>query len=145
MYWWERLKKNKGRRTDTQIANEESLTETFCDLFDIAHQEALSLIKVEEDKTFVLAQREKGRKGSMAGIDTALVKKEAELIQKLDKRCKWEEKQKAELDLFNQSIALYSSSSDEESQSTTEPEFKVMVRGERSQIRKRGRKKHSDC
>jgi hypothetical protein len=77
---------------------------------------------------------------SMAGRDTALVKIEAELIQKLDKRCKWEEKQKAELDLFNQSIALYSSSSDEVLQSTTEPEFKVMVGGERSQIRKRGRK-----
>jgi hypothetical protein len=76
----------------------------------------------------------------MAGIDTALVKIEAELTQKLDKRSKWEEKQKAELDLFNQSIALYSSSNDEVSQSTTEPEFKVMVGGERSQIRKRGRK-----
>ena len=34
---WKKLKKNKGRRTETQAAKEEALTEIFCDLFYIAH------------------------------------------------------------------------------------------------------------
>ena len=93
---WERPKKNKGRRTKTHISNEESLTYTFSNLCDIAHQDALVLITLEEDRAFLLAQREQDRKDAMAGVDTKLVKIEAELRQKLDKRCKWEEKQKAE-------------------------------------------------
>ncbi|KAK0062096.1 hypothetical protein Bpfe_008589 [Biomphalaria pfeifferi] len=44
----------------------------FCDqldlLFDVAHQEAQSLIAVAEDWEFLVAQRE-GRRGYMAGID----------------------------------------------------------------------------
>ena len=132
---WEKLKKNKGRRTNTQIAHEEDLTETFCNLFDIAHQDALSLIKIEEDKAFLIAQREKGRTGVMAGVDVSLVKKETEMLHKLDKRCKWDEKQKAELDLFNRSIAF--SSSDADSDSTVETEDKsVMIGGEATLTRK---------
>jgi len=41
VYKWEALKKNKTRRTATQAANEQALTETFNDLFDVAHQDAL--------------------------------------------------------------------------------------------------------
>ena len=32
VYKWEGLKKNKARRTATQVANEQALTETFDDL-----------------------------------------------------------------------------------------------------------------
>lgn len=138
---WERLKKNKGRRTKTQISNEESFTDTFSDLFDIAHQDALVLITVEEDRAFLLAQREKGRKGAMAGVDTKLLKKEAELRKKLDKRCKWEEKQKVQLDLFNQSIALLSSDDDTDSEPfSTEKESGSSIVGNKL-TRKRGRRK----
>jgi len=48
---WEALKKNKSRRTVTQVSNEEVFCQTLNDLFDIAHQEALQMIKIEEDKT----------------------------------------------------------------------------------------------
>ena len=41
---WEGLKKNKARRTATQVANEQELSETFEDLFDVAHQDALQII-----------------------------------------------------------------------------------------------------
>ena len=37
VYRWEALKKNK-RRTATQAANEQALTDTFNDLFDGAHR-----------------------------------------------------------------------------------------------------------
>jgi hypothetical protein len=42
------------------------------DLFDIAHQDALTMIRIEEDKLFVVKQREKGRLGSMLGVDIKL-------------------------------------------------------------------------
>ena len=76
----------------------------------------------------------------MAGVDVKLVKKEAELRLKLDKRCKWEEKQKAELDLVNQSIALSSSVDDTDSEPfSTEKESGSLIVG------KRGKKKYTDC
>ena len=75
---WEALKKNKARRTSTQIANEEAFKETFSDLFDVSHQDALHLIKLEEDRQFLLAQCEKGRRGAMVGIDVSLTRKEEE-------------------------------------------------------------------
>ena len=61
---WEGLKKNRNRRTDTQIANEKALADTFNDLFDVAHQDALQIITIDEEKQFLMAQREKGRKVS---------------------------------------------------------------------------------
>lgn len=39
------------------------------DLFDIAHADALDLFSNEEDKAFLVAQRQKGRLGSLVGID----------------------------------------------------------------------------
>ena len=39
------------------------------DLFDIAHADALKMIKIEEDKLFLISQRKKGRPGSMSGGD----------------------------------------------------------------------------
>ena len=38
-------------------------------LFDIAHANALQMIRIEEDREFLLAQREEGRRGYMAVID----------------------------------------------------------------------------
>ncbi|XP_050528083.1 uncharacterized protein LOC126898185 [Daktulosphaira vitifoliae] len=49
--------------------NEEDFVNKLDDLFDIAHSDALNLIKVEVDKQFLLAQREKGRSGCMLGVD----------------------------------------------------------------------------
>ena len=42
------------------------------DLFDFAHQDALTMIRIEEDKLFLVKQREKGRPGSMLGVDLKL-------------------------------------------------------------------------
>ena len=38
-------------------------------LFDIAHSSALGPPTLQEDQEFLLAQREKGRRGFMSGID----------------------------------------------------------------------------
>src|SRR6218665_2773777 len=52
------------------------------DLFDIAHRDAVSLIKIEEDRLFLEAQREKGRKGTIAGVDRNLTLKEKRVMKR---------------------------------------------------------------
>jgi len=45
-------------------------------LFDIAHAEALELIVIEENRQFLLAQREAGRQGKMGSVDSSLARRE---------------------------------------------------------------------
>lgn len=63
------------------------------DLFDIARADALTTMKIKEDQEFLIKQRQKGRPGSMLGIDMKLSAKEdrTELRKK-----KEEERQKRE-------------------------------------------------
>ena len=42
------------------------------DLFDISHANALNMIVLQEDKDFLLTQREKGRRGYMRSVDKTL-------------------------------------------------------------------------
>ena len=77
---WQALKKNASRRTETQKKNEEEFADCFDDLFDIAHSDALGMLKIEEDKAFLLAQRQKGRVGAMSSVDTVLLRKEKKTL-----------------------------------------------------------------
>src|SRR6266496_2103382 len=80
---WVGLKKNASRQTDTQRSKEDAFRATLPDMFDIAHADALTLIKIAEDREFLIAQREKGRRGSMGPVDTKLAKKEKSRQEKL--------------------------------------------------------------
>ncbi|KAK2708513.1 hypothetical protein QYM36_014199, partial [Artemia franciscana] len=73
---WRLLKKNKVRKSSTQQAREAAFVSRLEDLFDIAHADALNTMSIQEDKDFLLAQREKGRRGSMVGVDETLACKE---------------------------------------------------------------------
>ena len=53
-------------------SEESDFVEQMDDQIDIAHQDAMTMIRNKEDKAFVLAQREKGRKGSMGTVDMNL-------------------------------------------------------------------------
>lgn len=88
---WIGIKKNASRRTDTQKEKERQFTESFHDLFDIAHAAALTMIKLPEDREFLQAQREKGRRGSMGSVDMVLARKE----ERHRKRLLEKEKRKA--------------------------------------------------
>ena len=73
---WRLLKKNKARKSPTQLAREMAFVSRLEDLFDVAHADALTTTLVlQEDKDFLLAQREKGRRGVMAGLDSKLAAK----------------------------------------------------------------------
>lgn len=73
---WQNLKKNAATKGDAQRKKEETFVGVLDDLFDIAHADALTLIKITEDRDYLLAQRQKGRRGSMGSIDTTLAKQE---------------------------------------------------------------------
>ena len=133
---WEGLKKNKNRRTETQISNENDLKDTFADLFDIAHQDALKLIKIPEDRSFLIAQRERGRRGTMAGVDLLRARKEKCRIERKERTEKWIKKQKLEMSTFNQR------DDEDSSEGTTDSELKPTqsTEIEKEIVRKRGRK-----
>lgn len=59
--------------------------ETLDDLFDIASVDALDEMKIEEDKAFLLMQREKGRRGCMAGVDMSLNRREMRSQQRKER------------------------------------------------------------
>ncbi|XP_042230868.1 uncharacterized protein LOC121872269 [Homarus americanus] len=74
---WKSLQKAAKRRSQAQQIKEEVFKEQLSKLFDIAHANALTMIKIEEDRQFLLAQRE-GRKGYLGRVDKELAAKEAQ-------------------------------------------------------------------
>jgi len=51
------LKKNKGRMSETQKKRSTSFQEKLDKIFDIAHNETITICKVDEDKQFLIDQR----------------------------------------------------------------------------------------
>ncbi|ESO06019.1 hypothetical protein HELRODRAFT_160132 [Helobdella robusta] len=72
---WRKLQKNSNRTGPAQTEKEKLFKAILDDLFDIAHQDALQTA-TEEDKLFLLKQREKGCPGVMGGVDLKCVKAE---------------------------------------------------------------------
>lgn len=54
---WRMLQKHSKRRNETQEQKEHNFKEKLDDLFDIAHANALEIIKIEEDRQFLISQR----------------------------------------------------------------------------------------
>lgn len=82
---WVGLRKSKGKKSELKEAKANLFREKMKDLFDMAHQDALKIIKIQEDKDFLIAQREKGRRGSMVGVDKVLSAKEARSVLRKQK------------------------------------------------------------
>ena len=82
---WCLLKKNKGRQSVKQKSREAEFLCKLDDLFDITHANAMNIMKIQEDKEFLLAQREKGRKGAMVGGDEKLAGEEKQVVKRLNK------------------------------------------------------------
>ena len=64
---WKAFLKSKGRENNR---TNEQFEETLCDLFDIAHADAMTLMTISDVREFLAAQREKGRRGIMQGVTT---------------------------------------------------------------------------
>lgn len=79
---WQGLKKLINRVSPSNLKNQQTFQESLDDLFDVAHQDAMSLMKIEEDRLFLQAQREKGRRGTMLGIDRNLAQQEERTLKR---------------------------------------------------------------
>jgi hypothetical protein len=116
---WKDLKRLRNRRTPAQIKKEKTFVDNLDDLFDISHANALDMIVLQEDKEFLLAQREKGRRGCMGSVDKALTAKEERIMQK--RKAEEMRKKKAEEECkasTSNDVILASSSSTEDGNST---------------------------
>lgn len=79
---WRTLQKDRKKTSETVRNKFKQFVEKFDDLFDIAQQDALALMKSEEDKAFLVKQRQKGRPGSLSGVDLKLSRAEEIKAQK---------------------------------------------------------------
>src|SRR6218665_3574750 len=86
---WQGLKKRISRSSDKNLKNQQMFQDRLGDLFDIAHRDAMSLIKIEEDRLFLEAQREKGRRGTIAGVDRNLTLKEKRVMKRKTSAAKY--------------------------------------------------------
>lgn len=120
---WRKLLKGKSRRSNPQITKEHIFVEELDNLFDIAHARAMYLIKIEEDKKFLDAQREKGRRGFMSGEDKILVGVEMRRQKREAARKKATEKEKHRLDAV--ASAWFSESESTETEDTTNTDTEV--------------------
>lgn len=95
---------------------EDEFVEHLDDLFDIAHSDALKMITIAEDRAFLLAQREKGRTGSIGAVDMV----ESDRRQRAKKRKEEEQKRRKrsqeELEACSSKIVLESDSSSSETE-----------------------------
>uniref|UniRef100_A0A8D8VRR8 Uncharacterized protein n=1 Tax=Cacopsylla melanoneura TaxID=428564 RepID=A0A8D8VRR8_9HEMI len=80
---WQSMQKISTKGTDHSRAKLAEFASTIDDLFDIASQDALVTMTIEEDKEFLQKQRQKGRQGCMIGIDMRLTQAEERKSERL--------------------------------------------------------------
>ena len=72
---WRALQNHSKRKSSTEKKNVSEFGDKLDDLFDILHANALDMITNEEDKQFLLMQREKGRPGCCLELIRSWLKK----------------------------------------------------------------------
>ena len=117
---WRLLKKNRGRQTTTQKGRENAFISSLDDLFDVAHADALNMITIDEDKELLIAQREKGRRRSMAGLDTKNGAKEKRAAERHDVVAVRRQRMEESCDANNATVVLESSISGSDESDATE-------------------------
>ena len=136
---WACLKKSINKKTECNLAKQAEFLEELQDLFDIAHQNAMSLMKIEEDKAFLLAQREKGRKGSFGMLDREFAKQQERKRKKIEgeeKRSQRSEENRLAVHL----TAKLEVSSEETDSEHEEQDFTITAPAASSKQRVRGTK-----
>ncbi len=82
---WQLLKKSQYRRTPTTATNEAAFARELDDLFNIKHHAAESLIRIEEDRLFLLDQ-EGARKMTMGAVDMKQTQQEKRAQQRREQQ-----------------------------------------------------------
>lgn len=119
---WTALKKNAKRRSATQQNKEDTFISDYNDIFDVAHEKAMEMIQVADDREFLLAQREKGRRGCMTSVDTITQKQEKYREERDLKMQRFKRKSELDVAMMKEKVTLGdSSSSEDEAGDTGEP------------------------
>lgn len=101
---WKKIQKTvPSKRTPALQATVNTFIESLDDLFDIATSNALETIRIEEDKQFLIKQRQKGRPGCMIGVDMKLYEREKRTRQRKEKE---ELRKRKHNELMNKSSKL---------------------------------------
>src|SRR6218665_3297894 len=114
---WVKLKKNAKRQTNTQKEKETEFVDNLDNLFDMAHMNALNLIKIKEDREFLVSQRENGHRGCMGPVDMALASKESRTAKRRKASLHRKHRETQHLEKINEQAVLESSSSASEDES----------------------------
>lgn len=80
------------RKNDAQIEKEKIFVDKLDDLFDMAHADALSIIKDQDVREFLNLQRQKGRIGCLLGIEEKKQADEEKRQIRLEKEKAYQEK-----------------------------------------------------
>ena len=94
---YQRLKKNRTRNNNKDKENQEEFKVRLCHLFDIATSDALSSIKNEEDRQFLVNQRLNIHSCSMAGVDEVLAGMEKRRCVRNDRAASFKAKMSREM------------------------------------------------
>ena len=92
------LRKNKSNKQKRSVALEEKekcFERDLDNLFDIAHADAETIMKNQEDIAFLKAQREEGRRGCMIGEDNKLFKEEEKKQKTILRKKAYEERHRS--------------------------------------------------
>lgn len=81
---WFSLNRRSVRKTAAQKEKTDDLNETLGNLFDAAVQDAIHKIEIEEDRLFLLAQRQKNRIGAVGAMDSQFVEKMVKKVNRKD-------------------------------------------------------------
>ena len=92
---YQKLKKNKYSKSKTQKQKECDFLKELDSLFDIAHQNAMQMMAIEEEKQFLLTQRA-GRQCCMLSVDQKLTRKEKKLLSEEPKKRSGKRRRKQE-------------------------------------------------
>ena len=129
------IKKNKNRKTEAQHSRQKEFAEQLTKLFDIAHKNADSLLKIDDDRIFLEDQRT-NRKMKMSVVDVALTKKEEcvqqrKQIEEERKRREEIRKEENELNACSSHKCVLPEDSDEDSdteqQDTEDSDYEVEI------------------
>lgn len=110
---WQKLKKNKenrAKRSETVIAREQSWKDGLSNLFDIAHTDAMKIMTNQEDRQFLINQRE-NRHGQIGSVDKASAKKEAQKKKKLSRIQQMQKQETTAMQALTEKCVLLSSTS----------------------------------
>jgi len=103
---WKSLQKHKSRTTPRHKMNENKFLQRLDDLFDIAHADALDMIKIPEDREFLISQRQKGRPGSIGGVDNVEMNKRGRVLKRKEKELERQKRSQEEQEACSSQVVL---------------------------------------